>query len=248
MASELTPTEIATLDWLPRRPAPLADRVRSLRLWSRGRPGHLQPQRRAHRAGLPGRGQPGAGLAGRGDGRRWTTSPARRTPGSAPAGTASSRCTSPSASAAATASSRWPSSTCRPAEIDQQVGEARLTTWLLVTLAIVVSAVLLYGIVKRGSDTIAAPGGGPHPAGGRADGAARGERRPQRARQLGGAAHHDAQRARHAPGQRRPARRPRADALAGHPAPGRAAHARRGRPAGHGAASWPRSRRRSRRP
>jgi signal transduction histidine kinase len=41
-----------------------------------------------------------------------------------------------------------------PAETDQQVGQARLTTWLLVTLAIVVSALLLYGIVKRGSDTI----------------------------------------------------------------------------------------------
>ena len=41
-----------------------------------------------------------------------------------------------------------------PGEIDQQVADARLTTWLLVTLAIVLSAVLLYGIVKRGSDTI----------------------------------------------------------------------------------------------
>jgi signal transduction histidine kinase len=41
-----------------------------------------------------------------------------------------------------------------PREIDQQVGEARRTTWALVTLAIVASAVLLYGIVKRGSDTI----------------------------------------------------------------------------------------------
>jgi hypothetical protein len=42
-----------------------------------------------------------------------------------------------------------------PREIEQQVAEARQTTWLLVTLAIVLSAVLLYGIVKRGSDTIA---------------------------------------------------------------------------------------------
>lgn len=41
-----------------------------------------------------------------------------------------------------------------PGETDQQVADARLTTWLLVTLAIVLSAVLLYGIVKRGSDTI----------------------------------------------------------------------------------------------
>lgn len=41
-----------------------------------------------------------------------------------------------------------------PKEIDEQVNEARLTTWLLVTLAIVGSAVLLYGLVKRGSDTI----------------------------------------------------------------------------------------------
>ena len=42
-----------------------------------------------------------------------------------------------------------------PAEIDQQAADARRTTWLLVTLAIVISAALLYGIVKRGSDTIA---------------------------------------------------------------------------------------------
>ena len=41
-----------------------------------------------------------------------------------------------------------------PGEIDQQVAEARRMTWLLVTLAIVLSAVLLFGIVKRGSDTI----------------------------------------------------------------------------------------------
>ena len=113
-----------------------------------------------------------------------------------PAGPASSRCTSPFASAAATASSRWRSSTCRPARSTSRSARRGCTTWLLVTLAIVLSAVLLYGIVKRGSDTIAAPGGGPHPPGGRADRAAGGERRPQRARQLGGAAHHDAERAR----------------------------------------------------
>jgi signal transduction histidine kinase len=41
-----------------------------------------------------------------------------------------------------------------PREIDAQVAEARLTTWLLVSLAIVVAGVLLYGVVKRGSDTI----------------------------------------------------------------------------------------------
>ena len=41
-----------------------------------------------------------------------------------------------------------------PREIDEQVAEARLTTWALVTLAIVLAAVLLYGVVKRGSDTI----------------------------------------------------------------------------------------------
>jgi signal transduction histidine kinase len=41
-----------------------------------------------------------------------------------------------------------------PRETDRQVDEARRTTWLLVTLAIVVSALVLYGVVKRGSDTI----------------------------------------------------------------------------------------------
>ena len=42
-----------------------------------------------------------------------------------------------------------------PREIDRQVADARLTTWVLVTLAIVVAGLLLYGLVKRGSDTIA---------------------------------------------------------------------------------------------
>jgi signal transduction histidine kinase len=41
-----------------------------------------------------------------------------------------------------------------PREIDQQVAEARWTTWALVTLAIVIAGLLLYGLVKRGSDTI----------------------------------------------------------------------------------------------
>jgi len=41
-----------------------------------------------------------------------------------------------------------------PKDIDQQVGQARLTTWALVTLAIVIAGLLLYGLVKRGSDTI----------------------------------------------------------------------------------------------
>lgn len=41
-----------------------------------------------------------------------------------------------------------------PREIDAQVTEARLTTWSLVTLAIVAAGLLLYGVVKRGSDTI----------------------------------------------------------------------------------------------
>jgi signal transduction histidine kinase len=41
-----------------------------------------------------------------------------------------------------------------PRETIGQVGDARRTTWLVVTLAIVASAALLYGIVKRGSDTI----------------------------------------------------------------------------------------------
>jgi signal transduction histidine kinase len=41
-----------------------------------------------------------------------------------------------------------------PRDIYRQVDEARTTTWLVVTLAILASAALLYGIVKRGSDTI----------------------------------------------------------------------------------------------
>ena len=41
-----------------------------------------------------------------------------------------------------------------PRDIDDQVSEARLTTWALVTLAIVVAGLLLWRVVKRGSDTI----------------------------------------------------------------------------------------------
>lgn len=41
-----------------------------------------------------------------------------------------------------------------PRDIDDQVAEARLTTWALVTLAIVVAGLLLWRVVKRGSDTI----------------------------------------------------------------------------------------------
>lgn len=41
-----------------------------------------------------------------------------------------------------------------PREIDEQVEQARLTSWGLVTLAIVLAALLLWGVVKRGSDTI----------------------------------------------------------------------------------------------
>ena len=107
--------------------------------------------------------------------------------------------------------------------------DARLTTWLLVTLAIVAvgRAALRHRQARQRHHP--APGGGPHPTGGRADRAARGERRAQRARPLGSGAHHDAERTDDAPGQLRPPRRPGADALAGHPAPRRTAHAR-GRP------------------
>lgn len=41
-----------------------------------------------------------------------------------------------------------------PDEIDRQVGDARLASWAVVALAVAVSYLLLYGIVKRGSDTI----------------------------------------------------------------------------------------------
>jgi signal transduction histidine kinase len=42
-----------------------------------------------------------------------------------------------------------------PRELDEQVDAARRTSWALVSLAIVLAGVLLYGVVKRGSDTIA---------------------------------------------------------------------------------------------
>ena len=41
-----------------------------------------------------------------------------------------------------------------PKDIDEQVTQARLTAWGLVTLAIVLAGLLLWRVVKRGSDTI----------------------------------------------------------------------------------------------
>ena len=41
-----------------------------------------------------------------------------------------------------------------PREIDRQVADARLMAWAVVSLVIIVSAALLFGIVKQGSDTI----------------------------------------------------------------------------------------------
>ncbi len=41
-----------------------------------------------------------------------------------------------------------------PDALDREVGEARLTAWAVIALAITVSAAVLYGLVKRGSDRI----------------------------------------------------------------------------------------------
>jgi signal transduction histidine kinase len=41
-----------------------------------------------------------------------------------------------------------------PREIDRQVADARLMSWAVVSLVILISAALLFGIVKQGSDTI----------------------------------------------------------------------------------------------
>ena len=42
----------------------------------------------------------------------------------------------------------------QPAEIEQQVSSARLQTWVVVAIAVVLTFLLLYGIVRQGSDTI----------------------------------------------------------------------------------------------
>ncbi|MFN8624020.1 MAG: sensor histidine kinase [Chloroflexota bacterium] len=42
-----------------------------------------------------------------------------------------------------------------PTDIDTEVGEARRSTWLVIAIAIALTAALLFGIVKQGSDTIA---------------------------------------------------------------------------------------------
>ena len=41
-----------------------------------------------------------------------------------------------------------------PTEIDQQVAEAQLQSWLVVAVAIALTYLLLFGIVRQGSDTI----------------------------------------------------------------------------------------------
>ncbi len=42
----------------------------------------------------------------------------------------------------------------QPTELDREVGEARLRSWAVVAIAIVLAFLLLYGMVKQGSDTI----------------------------------------------------------------------------------------------
>lgn len=149
---ELTPGEIATLD-AHLASSPLAERVRSLRLWSEGGRVVYSPNAELIGRTFPvddhqARAWEGAVVSGMDDlsGEENTWERARwdrllemyipvRERGSD--------------RIIAVAEFYLP-----PREIDDQVNEARLTTWLLVTLAIVGSAVLLYGLVKRGSDTI----------------------------------------------------------------------------------------------
>ena len=149
---ELTPDEIATLDAHLASSA-LADRVRSLRLWSQDGQVVYSPS-----AALIGQRFPVDGHLAR----AW-------------AGEVSSSMDDLSGEENAWERARWDRllemyipvrerGTDRiiavaefylpPSDIDEQVAAARRTTWALVTLAIVVAGVLLYGVVKRGSDTI----------------------------------------------------------------------------------------------
>jgi signal transduction histidine kinase len=149
---ELTPDEIATLDAHLASSA-LADRVRSLRLWSQDGQVVYSPS-----AALIGQRFPVDGHLAR----AW-------------AGEVSSSMDDLTGEENAWERARWDRllemyipvrerGTDRiiavaefylpPSDIDEQVAAARRTTWALVTLAIVVAGVLLYGVVKRGSDTI----------------------------------------------------------------------------------------------
>ncbi len=149
---ELTPEEMATLDSHLANP-PLADRLRSLRIWSEdGRVVYSPSQELTGRV-FPVEGNLALAWQGKvvaamddlsGEENAWESArwdhlleiyiPVRERG---------------SERIIAVAEFYMP-----PREIDQQVSEARLTTWLLLTIAIFSSAVLLYGIVKRGSDTI----------------------------------------------------------------------------------------------
>jgi signal transduction histidine kinase len=150
---ELTPAEIAVLDSHLANP-PLADRVRSLRIWSEDGQVVYSPNDELIGQAFPVEGNLSRAWQGEvmasmddlsGDENAWERARwARLLEMYIPVRERGSD------RIIAVAEFYLP-----PAEIDQQVGEARLTTWLLVTLAIVLSAVLLYGIVKRGSDTIA---------------------------------------------------------------------------------------------
>ena len=150
--AELTPEEIATLDGHLASSA-LADRVRSLRLWSRDGEVIYSPYSKLIGQRFPVEGHLAEAWAGEvvtemddlsGEENEWERQywdrllemyiPVRER------GTEN---------IIAVAEFYLP-----PRDIDEQVAQARLTAWGLVTLAIVLAGLLLWRVVKRGSDTI----------------------------------------------------------------------------------------------
>jgi len=149
---ELTPEEIATLDGHLASSA-LAERVRSLRLWSRDGEVIYSPYSKLIGQRFPVEGHLAEAWAGEvvsemddlsGEENEWERQywdrllemyiPVRER------GTEN---------IIAVAEFYLP-----PKDIDDQVAQARLTAWGLVTLAIVLAGLLLWRVVKRGSDTI----------------------------------------------------------------------------------------------
>ena len=111
-----------------------------------------------------------------------------------------------------------------PTEIDQEVGQAQLQSWLAVGGAVALVYLLLFGIVRQGSDTIVRAAVSLRDRS-RAVHAPRPERAAAHACPRRCGAHHHPERAEHAPDQQRPARRTRTDAGAGHAPPRASPHA-----------------------
>ncbi len=178
----LSDDEKAELDELLTDTTRSANASSSLKVWRPDGVIMYSPDRELIGEQFPVEGELAAALSG--DGQRGDEQPARsrKTSASRTASTSCWRCTCRSASAAASASSPSPSSTSMPTEIEQQVSGARtVRRGSVVAVAVALAYLLLFGIVRQGSDTIDRQQTGAGEPGDRAVNPARPERAAARA-------------------------------------------------------------------